>query len=155
MKKYYLTIALISCGIHLNAQQNTVASGNDATGTGGSVSITIGQIDYQSNSGTGGTINQGVQQPYEIFDVISVNELDLLITTIFPNPTNGIVQLTVSSIENNLEYALYDLSGRRLQQQLIDANQTNIDLSKLAAGEYLLQVSNQSQQQKTLKIIKH
>ena len=49
-----------------SAQQNTVASGGMATGSGGSVSYSIGQIDYITATGTGGTASQGVQQVYRL-----------------------------------------------------------------------------------------
>lgn len=47
-----------------NAQNNTVAAGGNASGVGGSVSYTVGEIGTFNYSGTGGIVISGVQQPY-------------------------------------------------------------------------------------------
>jgi len=43
--------------------------GGNATGQNGRVSYSIGQVDFITVSGSGGTVTQGIQQPYEIFVV--------------------------------------------------------------------------------------
>ena len=48
----------------LLAQQNSVSAGGDVSGSGGTVSFSVGQIDYLSITGAGGSVAQGVQQPY-------------------------------------------------------------------------------------------
>jgi hypothetical protein len=58
----------------LSAQQSTNTAGGNATGTGGTVSFSVGQINYTTNIGTGGSACQGVQQPYEIYAVTSVDD---------------------------------------------------------------------------------
>lgn len=50
----------------LKAQEAIPASGGNATGSGGSVSYSVGQVEYSSNTGSGGSVAAGVQQPYEI-----------------------------------------------------------------------------------------
>jgi hypothetical protein len=45
----------------LYSQNSTLSSGGQATGTGGSVSYSVGQIAYSSLSGTNGSLIQGVQ----------------------------------------------------------------------------------------------
>jgi len=50
----------------LQAQVAIPASGGNATGTGGTVSYSVGQVFYTINTGTTGFIVQGVQQPFEI-----------------------------------------------------------------------------------------
>ncbi len=46
------------------AQENSVSVGGDIAGVNGSVSFSVGQIDYTYISGTNGNINEGVQQPF-------------------------------------------------------------------------------------------
>lgn len=59
----FLGCCLLGWGTsNLYAQQNIVASGGQATGAGGTVSYSIGQMDYISVTGAGGSITQGVQQ---------------------------------------------------------------------------------------------
>ena len=60
-------ITIIS--ITANAQQNTASAGGNYTGSGGSISFSIGQANYTYHSNAFGSVNQGVQQPYEIFPV--------------------------------------------------------------------------------------
>ena len=49
-----------------NAQQNTVGTGGTAIGSGGSVSYSIGQLDYITASGSGGSASQGMQQVFKV-----------------------------------------------------------------------------------------
>ena len=61
--------ALLLLGIGFNqgyAQQATTASGGDASGSGGSVAHSVGQTVYTTNTGSNGSVAQGVEQPYEI-----------------------------------------------------------------------------------------
>ncbi|NIJ54587.1 T9SS type A sorting domain-containing protein [Dyadobacter arcticus] len=46
------------------AQQGSVSSGGNATGSGGSVSYSVGQVFYISNTAAGGTVSAGVQQAF-------------------------------------------------------------------------------------------
>jgi hypothetical protein len=62
-----LLLMLFGCSILLlNAQTGIPAAGGNATGTGGSVSFSVGQVFYVMNTGTTGSVLQGVQQPWEI-----------------------------------------------------------------------------------------
>lgn len=59
-----IPLLLLTVGIgQLQAQNIVLASGGNAMGTGGSVSYSIGQLDYISVSGSYGSVSQGVQQP--------------------------------------------------------------------------------------------
>ncbi len=65
---------LVLGSFHVRAQESIVASGGEATGTGGSSSYSIGQVSYTSNQGTGGSVEQGVQQPFEIYAVLGMEK---------------------------------------------------------------------------------
>ena len=60
------TIIALMCSVGLHAQETVPATGGDATRAGGSSSYTLGQVVYTTNTGTNGSVAQGVQQPYEI-----------------------------------------------------------------------------------------
>jgi hypothetical protein len=47
----------------VRAQQTTGAAGGTASGGTGSISYTVGQIDYKTYPGSGGSVAEGVQQP--------------------------------------------------------------------------------------------
>ena len=64
--KHFSIILLVLSNTNSFAQKNTISAGGLATGAGGTVSYSIGQIDYISATGTGGTANQGLQQPLRV-----------------------------------------------------------------------------------------
>lgn len=156
MEHKFLSLAVFSSLYFFSfAQQNTTASGGNATGTGGSVSYSVGQTDYISASGPTGSINQGVQQVYQIEDVSGVSELSSLVSAVFPNPTNGLVSLEIRNTDLEMQYELRDVSGRNVASGPIRQLQTTLDLGAYANGEYLLHVSSGNHAIKTFKIVKH
>lgn len=66
MKKNYLlfVIAIFHPLTFLFSQSGSVSAGGEAVGSGGSMSFSIGQVDYNTITGAG-TLAQGLQQPYE------------------------------------------------------------------------------------------
>ncbi|MBC8645390.1 T9SS type A sorting domain-containing protein [Flavobacterium lindanitolerans] len=69
----------------------------------------------------------------------------------YPNPVNNI--LTVSYSEAITGLKLYNMVGQQLITKSVNANETQIDMSNLPAGSYLLEVSsgNKSKMVKLLK----
>jgi len=63
---------------------------------------------------------------------------------IYPNPTSKNLSITNTSIiKDDLRYAIYDISGKKLQAGNIKANEAkNIDVSLLSQGIYIINVSN-------------
>ena len=60
---------MLCFGIYTQAQQTTDCAGGNASGIGGSVSYSIGQIFYQYDSDNAGNISQGVQHAYEVYSL--------------------------------------------------------------------------------------
>jgi hypothetical protein len=138
------------------AQQSVNAAGGDATGDGGSVSYTIGQIDFTCYEGAGGTVNQGVQQLNELSDYLSNNFPTLnLEMVIYPNPTTDLINLKIENYESDyLSYALFDMQGRQVSTNKITQDETQIQMKNLASAVYLLNVFDKNKTLKTFKIIK-
>jgi hypothetical protein len=159
MKNIKLTLLLFaSCFVKLHAQQAITSAGGNATGIGGSASYSVGQIVYKTNSGSLGSVSQGVQQPYEISIVSVFEEVDRisLVLSSYPNPTTNSLTLKVGNYNSeNLNYQLYDGNGRMLVESKISQAETAIPMETLPAGSYFLKVSNGSIEMKTLKIIKN
>jgi hypothetical protein len=133
-------------------QQNAVSTGGDASGSGGSVSYTIGQIDYLNSSGTNGNTNEGVQQPYEFFQEVGIEE-EINFSAIYPNPTTDIIQIEFkNAAHRSLE--LYDENGKLVLNSECTDSKTSLDLSTLAKGSYMLSVFK-GQKTQTIKLIKH
>ncbi len=63
-----ITLVLLTVTVfilHVNAQESIVASGGDASGSGGSSSYSVGQVFYSNYTGSNGSEAQGVQQADE------------------------------------------------------------------------------------------
>ena len=142
----------------LYGQQDVDAAGGDASGSGGTASFSIGQIIYTYVSGSSGSSNQGVQQPYEFFFPAGINETkDInLSMTVFPNPTQAIVNLKIEnqSVEG-FSFQLLDPVGWTIITQTINEALTVIPMDGLASGAYILEVSNSGKSIKTFTIIKY
>ena len=67
---------------------------------------------------------------------------------VYPNPTSGKFDLTLSNIDNvNGELSVYDMTGRRVFTQKVEAAgfySTSIDLSGYAKGLYTVQVRTEN-----------
>ena len=143
----------------VNAQtshQVLSASGGDATGSGGSVAYSVGQIVYTTHTGTTGSVAQGVEQAYEIYSV-GIKETALNISlSVFPNPTSDFLTLKVEDYNNEaLNYTLLDEQGRLVFNEQITTQDTQVAMSTLARGAYFINVLQANKKIQTFKIIKN
>ena len=154
-KKLIVFCFLGSIAAGINAQSDIVASGGDASGTGGSVSYSIGQIDFITKTGTGGMLTEGVQQPYEITIVTGNDEKRInLSAVVFPNPTSDYVKLRIENMDVMLHYALFNGNGRMIDKNRVINNPAKINMSSLNAGTYYFKVFSDEKILKIFKIIK-
>ena len=156
MKKITLLFILF-CLPKLMAQNATLASGGNATGSGGSSSYSVGQLVYTNQVGSNGSTNQGVQQPIEIFALGTNDFPEITLTmSVYPNPTSALVNLSIANYTlENIQYQLFDLNGRSIQTNKILQKETQISLENLANAIYFLTVSDNNKSLKTFKIIKN
>ncbi len=132
------------------------ASGGDATGSGGSVAYSVGQIVYTAHLGTTGSVAQGVEQAYEIYSV-GIKETALNISlSIFPNPTSDFLILKVEDYNNEaLSYNLIDEQGKLILSEQITNQNTQLEMSTLARGSYFINIVQTNKKIQTFKIIKN
>jgi hypothetical protein len=156
--KILFFLLLMSIGtIVLRAQESIPVTGGNASGTGGTVSYSVGQIACNVFSGSNGTIIQGVQQPYEISVVTAIENAGEIITEskVYPNPTDGRIKLIVESSGNeNLRFCLYDISGVVLQEKKIENRETEIIIENNSSSVYLLKLIKNNKEIKVFKIVK-
>jgi hypothetical protein len=144
----------------LSAQDAILSSGGDISTASGLVSYSVGQVFYEFQSGTSGSVTYGVQQPYEI-QVISgieeATEINLFIS-VFPNPATDFLTLKIDksfSIRNeSLSYQLFSIQGKLLATKNLEASETGIAMNKFEPGIYLLKIIQGNKEIKTFKIIK-
>jgi hypothetical protein len=147
----------------LQAQESVNTTGGEASGSGGSVSYTIGQVTYQTHTGTNGSVAEGVQQPYEISVITGIEEAKNINLSViaYPNPTTDLLTLEVKDFNlspegfRDLHFQLYDMNGRLLQNQKISGSQTSIVMSNLVSATYFVKVIQDRREVKTFKIIKN
>lgn len=152
-------VLLLGLGLTgLQAQTSVNATGGNSSGSGGSASYSVGQVVYTTNTGTSGSMAQGVQQPYEISVVTSIEEAKGINLTVsaYPNPTTDYLTLEVKEFElSNLNFQLYDMNGKLLQNEKIIGSQTSIVMSNLVPATYFVRVIQGNQSIKEFKIIKN
>ena len=138
-------------------QEAVVASGKTVSSTAGSVSYSVGQVVYTTIVGDNGSVNQGVQQPYEIFVATSVpgtEGIDLKATA-YPNPVRNHLTLKISGYESkDLYFRLFDANGKLIEMKMISDPQTQIIMQDLKPAVYFLKVIDKNKEIKTFKIIK-
>lgn len=141
----------------LHAQEVVPATGGEALGTGGTASYSVGQVVYTTNTGTNGSIAQGVQQPYEIFITVGIDVKNInLELSVYPNPTTDYLTLIVEDVEfSTLNFQLYDMQGKPIESSRLLSNRTTIKLENLPISTYFLKVTDNQKLVKTFKIIKH
>lgn len=156
-KKVKLSVLLLVLGLTAQAQQANTVSGGDASGSGGTAAYSIGQVVYTTSTGTTGSVAQGVQQPFEISVVLGIDNHSInLELTAYPNPTTNYLTLNVGNSEfSNLNFQLYNISGKLIESRKIICSSETIGLENLPAATYFLKVINNNQEVKTFKIIKN
>ncbi|MCB2196408.1 MAG: T9SS type A sorting domain-containing protein [Bacteroidetes bacterium] len=157
--KLMITVLLyFATTLILSAQVAITASGGEASGTSGSSSYSIGQLVYNTLTGTNQySLSQGVQQPVEISVVSSIDKTQQiqLNVKVYPNPASNYLILRIEDIETETYKAfLYDLNGMQIKQIKVTDQQTEVDINNLVPSVYFLKVMNQNQAIKTFKIIK-
>lgn len=151
-------VLLLGLGLTgLQAQTAVPASGGKAEGAGGSMSYSVGQVVYTTNSSvSNGSVAQGVHQPFEISVVETIVEAKGVNLSVSPNPTTDYLLLSFTDFDaSKLSFQLFDMSGKLLQSEKITSNQTSISMQNLVPATYFVKVTENNKQIKTFKIIKN
>lgn len=155
--KHILFLIGLFISVFSYAQQDNVSSGGNATGAGGTVSYSVGQVAYLSFSGANGNVNQGVQQPFEIFALSNHESGASFSATLFPNPTATSVILSLDFIKEggNLLFELTDVTGKIIRNGRITADETVINVEGFAEACYFVNVIVDNKRVKTFKLLKN
>ena len=158
-KKTIITlVSLVLMGFGaLQAQEALLSSGGDATGTGGTLAYSVGQlVTDEMSEPNKGSVALGLQHTFEIITLSTSNFATAFGLKIFPNPVTQNLKLNIENYNNETLFAeLFDTAGRSILKQKINANTTSFDVSNLRSASYILSVSKNGQQLKTYKIIKN
>ena len=156
-KLKWIALLLLSFAIiGLQAQKAIPASGGKATGIGGSISYTVGQVGYTTNSGSNEYLSQGVQQPYEISVVTGIKEAEgiRLEYSVYPNPTADFLTLKISNFKaDNFYYQLWDVNGKLLETNRIESEETQITMKNYNRATYFLKITSDNKEVKVFKLL--
>ena len=155
--RMFMCVILLFTTSVMNAQSSINAAGIEATGSGGQASISLGQVMYTSTLSSGGSVNEGVQQPLEIYWATGLDQIELNFSVrVYPNPTIDQVILDVPAANGkNLEYVLTHLDGQVLARKRVLEPETQISVNHLPTGTYFLSILLNSQTARTFKILKN
>lgn len=143
--------------ITFSAQETFSSSGLNTIGSNGEISYSLGQVAVEINSGTNGSVLQGVQQPYEIYSTVGseISNIHLRLIT-YPNPTTDNLVLSIDGFKSqNFSYQLFNLDGKLLKDEECSSNKTNINLKSFPSNTYLLSIIKNQTIIKTFRIIKN
>ena len=156
MKKYLITSTYFFIACFSFGQTSINASGGSVSNGNGSISYSIGQVVYQSNSNASGSVSQGVQQAFEIATLsLEENTFNFSLSA-YPNPTQAYLNLRVGNYkQEKLSFSLFDLQGKTVANGAIQAQETSLDMNQLPVSSYFLEINHDGKKVQTFKIIKN
>ena len=126
------------------AQSNIVTAGGDASSSIGSVSYSIGQIDFQYTSSADYSISEGVQQTYSFDTTLSIDDVQYdFQLSIWPNPSADEMNMEyTTSYELPLSLTVTDVKGAIVANMSVTQGQYSFNVNTWAAGTYYISLSN-------------
>lgn len=76
-------------------------------------------------------------------NVAGVKENNSTSFTVYPNPASGKVSLSLNTKGTSSEVSIVDILGKTVQTKIIDSNQTDLDISSLKSGVYIVTINNE------------
>jgi hypothetical protein len=156
-KKLKLMVLQFGLGLAVHAQQAVIATGGNASGSGGTVAYSVGQIVYKTNIGPNGSVSNGIQQAFEISTLTGIEDNKISLNLqVYPNPTNGYLTLSIDKTEfTSFNFQLTDNTGKVIESKVVTSPNEIINMECLAKSVYFLKVSRNDLDVKTFKIIKN
>ncbi len=155
LQKIFLMMSIMVFGIGY-CQESINAGGGDIDSQEGSIAYSIGQTNYITHTDGNASVAEGVQQAFEIYTLSIEEPTKDISMSVYPNPTSHDVFLTIGNYQQEeMNYQIYDLNGKKVGQGEITAQETNINMSDFSSATYLIYVLDQDNNtNQTFKIIK-
>ena len=85
---------------------------------------------------------------------LGINDLTKTNISIYPNPTNNIINVNLVEVNSPTNYSLYSIDGKMIgDNNTVNNNSFSIDLTDMAIGIYILKIKSENSTN-TFKIIK-
>ena len=155
MKRLLLVIIFLGFRFAIFAQQSPVSGGADVKSNAGSVSFSVGQVFDASQTGNGGSLNQGNQQPQFLISTSISNMPNQVAYKIFPNPAVDYINIEVTGLTNfDFTYQLLDVNGQVIASGVFASSTFKYSLAGLSSSTYYLRITNNTQNFQVFKISK-
>lgn len=144
--KYLLWMLLLVAWTAADGQAlHIVASaGQQLTGSNGQVSYTVGEPAITTLSSAGNIVTQGYQQSKMYATGINQIAPAEYTVSVYPNPVNDQLTIYIQGLDQLASFRLYDAMGKLLYETSTLDEKTQMDFSRFAAGQYLLELTDQN-----------
>lgn len=149
--KIILLILFFGLSFVATSSQCVNSSSAETFQNGVSMSHIIGQTVVAESEN--GLLSTGIISSYQIMTLTGNELIDVILATVYPNPTKDILILKTGDIEYPC-YRITDINGMILVTGVATEEDTKIDFSIFTSGIYYLSVYGKESAQKTFKIIK-
>ncbi len=153
MKRYQILVVYLLVFGSVNAQEVISTQGDSYMNVNGSIDFTIGETIIATGTDGFNDITQGFHQTNWNFVGIEDHDLSYQ-ATIYPNPTEDVLNIK-APVFNNVQYIMYDVSGKIVMKNILRAEVTSLEVTGLASGQYSIVLYDQNETKiKLFKLIK-
>ena len=121
----------------------------------GSVSTISSIAEFDSGTYNGGWSETYIKGLVKVSSsTAGINDLTKTNISIYPNPTNNIINVNLGEVNSPTNYSLYSIDGKMIgDNNTVNNNSFSIDLTDMAIGIYILKIKSENSTN-TFKIIK-
>lgn len=141
--RHLLFILFLPATISVYSQVSINSCGGDVVQPNvGSISYSVGQLDYLSTTTTTYSISAGVQQPVKIereeTNISPLSKKDYPDLSVTPNPTKDNVTV-IFPLQGEYQYILTDMNGKKFDEGRL-VNGMILSMQNYLPGTYLLNI---------------
>ena len=154
MKSIYISIIMLSVSVMVFSQEVVSSAGDTHKSTNVEISWTIGEPVIETVVSGENILTQGFHQSkLTVTPVFSIMENNNI--TAYPNPTSDVVFVKFTGdLLQGSKAELYSLDGKLLKIEELNSDINPFDVKALPNGEYILSVTQGSQQLRSFKLVK-
>jgi hypothetical protein len=75
-------------------------------------------------------------------------------SVIYPNPNNGVFNIMIGTISENMSVEVYNIIGELVSTQVITGNVTPVNMSQMTNGIYLVKIKEGAEVLEVTRVIK-
>jgi subtilisin-like proprotein convertase family protein len=98
---------------------------------------------FDFNNEDGGTINNFSLSVCNVINALSVDTNPIKNSSVYPNPTKGIVNVSIPNLSDTATIKLYDIQGREILSKETNQVNSSFDIENLQDGMYLVTIENE------------